>query len=108
MQSVIAFWLLFWAFGEQVAAVPWPKGYDPTAEELLQHERDCAQDLYQAACCVMRYQSHKDCWTNLENAAARWNAARQYCWNAKLRDGKKIAEQQAIQWQKPDAKNPLF
>jgi hypothetical protein len=45
---------------------------------------DAAGELYQAACTLMRYQRDKNCWHNLQNAAARFDAARQYAHNAQL------------------------
>jgi len=49
---------------------------------ILQKDAKCdgievATDLYHAACSLMRHQSDKDCWQNLQNAAARWEAERQ-------------------------------
>lgn len=42
----------------------------------LVREQDAANELYEAACCLMRYKE-ADQWHNLENAAHRFNAARQ-------------------------------
>ncbi len=36
-----------------------------------------AEALYQAACVLMRHQDDSDCWHNLQNAAAHFDAARQ-------------------------------
>jgi hypothetical protein len=60
----------------------------PSVLGAIQAERDCAAELYQAACTLMRYQSDKYCWNNLQNAAARWNAAMQFARNTELREAK--------------------
>lgn len=57
-------------------------------EQAIQHERDCALSLYNAACTLMLH-SHRrhdaDSWHNLENAAHRWNAAMQAARNEAIR-----------------------
>ncbi len=47
-----------------------------TGSAALVREQDAANELYQAACTLMRYKEAAQ-WNNLENAAHRFNAARQ-------------------------------
>jgi len=63
----------------------------PSVLQAIQAERDCAADLYQAACTLMRYKLDAASWINLENAAARWNAAMQFARNTELRKDKPSA-----------------
>lgn len=48
----------------------------PAGSAALVQEQNAANELYQAACCLMRYKESAQ-WHNLENAAQRFNAARQ-------------------------------
>lgn len=47
---------------------------------------EVATDLYQAACALMRNQKDANCWHNLQNAAARWNAANQAANNDRIQN----------------------
>jgi hypothetical protein len=45
---------------------------------------EAAIDIYQAACSVMRNRDNENSWQNLQNAAARWNAASQAANNDRI------------------------
>lgn len=67
----------------QPSALDLATGSDEVASAIVE-DQECAADLYQAARTLMRYRDVPECWTNLQNAAMRWNAAMQARRNAEL------------------------
>lgn len=64
----------------------------PAGSAALVREQDAANELYQAACTLMRYKETQQ-WNNLENAAHRFNAARQArILEAQMRQNEKVSE----------------
>lgn len=62
-----------------------------TIKDVIELQKDAkcdgievATDLYQSACTLMRHQLDADCWQNLQNAVARWEAARQAAHNDRI------------------------
>lgn len=62
--------------GCECAAKQASSSLQPAGSAALVRELDAANELYQAACSLMRYKE-SDQWHNLENAAHRFNAASQ-------------------------------
>ena len=68
---------------EELSAVATGSG---SLSNAMLNEQECAEELYRAACVVMRmrYQPDPDCWFNLQSTAARFDAANQARRNAEI------------------------